>query len=189
MRVPHHPIASLAMQEAYLWDALANRAGVEPSSLAELVEAIRLIPYGRPADRSPAGIVAEWRGTCSTKHALLVKLVSARWPELEPRIVHRVYRLTPEIARRLFGERASAVPERGVVDVHTYVTVRISDDRVAIDATVPGPPWDGRSSMSLACRDGLDIEGGNDPWSTKARLVEQHCDMEVRERVIKALSD
>jgi hypothetical protein len=68
------------------------------ADLVDVVEAIRSIPYGRPADCSAAGVVSEWRGTCSTKHALLLELISARWPDLGLRVVHRVYRLTPAIA-------------------------------------------------------------------------------------------
>jgi hypothetical protein len=36
--------------------------------------------------------MVEWKGTCSTKHALLAQLLRERWPELQPRLVHRVYR-------------------------------------------------------------------------------------------------
>ena len=134
-------------------------------------------------------MVAEWRGTCSTKHALLAELADARWPGLEPRIVHRVYRLTPDLARTLFGGRADvAVPPDGVTDVHSYLTVLIRRRRIRIDATIPGPRWDGVSDMPLACGDGFDVDGGRDPWGSKAALVRRYCDTDVRERVIEALA-
>lgn len=169
--------------------AFTGRAGLgsEPS-FVDVVEAIRAIPYGRPAERSADGVVSEWRGTCSTKHALLIELVSAWWPELEPRVVHRVYLMTPLVARALFGDEvAIAIPTNGLTDVHTYVTVW-AGRRVVVDATLPGDGWDGRSDMDLACGDGVDHEGGTNPWSVKSELVLAHCEPEIRDRVIEAIT-
>lgn len=173
-----------------LWTTFRQKAGLRDSAtLIDVVESIGALPYGRPHDRTPAGVVSEWRGTCSTKHALLAEFAATRWPELEPLIVHRIYRLTPDLARTLFGEGApAAVPPEGMTDVHSYVTLLIDGRRVRVDATVPGPDWDGRSDMPLACGDGLDVDGGDDPWATKSALVREHCDGDVRERVINALA-
>jgi hypothetical protein len=167
-----------------------RRAGLvgEPS-LWDIVEAVRAIPYGRPSRRTPEGVVDEWTGTCSTKHALLAELLDAR-PEFDLQLVHRVYRVDPQRARDLFGEEAArAVPPEGLVDVHTYGTVLIEGRRVAIDLTFPSPTvWDGRSDMPLACGDGDDYDAGDDPWATKERLVAEQCDPSVRERFVAALS-
>jgi hypothetical protein len=173
-----------------LWLEFARRAGLdEDARLSDVVEAIRHIPYGRPTDRTPAGVLDEWRGTCSTKHELLRRFVNDRWPDLCPRIVHRVYTLTPAIAGRLFGEAAArVVPVGGIVDVHTYMTIDIEGRSVRVDATVAGPVWDGRDDMELACGDGRDVHGGGDPAATKAMLVGRYCDVAERERVILALS-
>jgi hypothetical protein len=173
-----------------LWTTFREKAGLgDSATLIDVVESIGSLPYGRPHDRTPAGVVFDWRGTCSTKHALLAEFAATRWPELEPLIVHRVYRLTPDLAQTLFGEGAAeAVPPEGLTDVHSYVTLLINGRRVRVDATVPGPNWDGRSDMRLACGDGLDVEGGDDPWATKSALVREHCDGDVRERVINALA-
>lgn len=178
-------------RDGRLWTKFARNAGLgDAATLVDVVEAIRSLPYGRPNDRTPTGVVADWRGTCSTKHALLAELAATRWPELEPRIVHRVYRLTPDLARTLFGEEtATAVPPEGLTDVHSYVTLLMKGRRVRVDATVPGPDWDGRSDMRLACGDGLDVDGGDDPWATKSALLQEHCDDDVRERVITALAE
>ena len=174
-----------------LWPRFAARAGLDEGAVfPDVVEAVRRIPYGRPTDRSAKGVVREWRGTCSTKHELIASLAKERWSDLDPRIVHRTYRLTPAIAHRLFGSRSDGVvPEEGVVDVHTYLTAVLDGRRVVIDATVPGAPWDGRSDMPLACGEGTDVEGGPDPRATKARLVAATGDSSVRDRVIEALSD
>jgi hypothetical protein len=43
----------------------------------------------------------------------------------------------------------------GLVDVHRYLTIKLRSERVVIDATFPGAPWDGRSSLPLACGLGL----------------------------------
>lgn len=150
---------------------------------------MRTIPYARNDDKTPAGVLAEGRGTCSTKHALLVELLRDR-PELDVRLVHRVYRIDPQRARELFGDRAAAaVPAEGLVDVHTYATAVIDGRRTLIDVTFPSEePWDGCSDMPLACGGGVDVPAGDEPWTQKAGLVAEHCDAAVREPFITALS-
>jgi len=159
----------------------------EDPSLWELVNAVKEIPYGRTSDRTPESVVTEWRGTCSTKHALLAELLADR-PEFDLQLFHRVYRVDRASAERLFGPHAaSVVPEEGLVDVHTYATLDVEGVRVRIDVTFPGEVWDGRSNLHLACGEGDDYPGGEDPWKLKASLVEQYCDPAVREPFIAAL--
>jgi hypothetical protein len=159
------------------------------SSLAELVEAVRWLDYGRPGDRSVEGMLREGRGTCSTKHLFLAEALTERFPETQPQIVHRVYRLDRDRARELFGaEVAAAVPDVGVVDVHRYLTATVDGHRILIDATFPGTVWDGRSSMSLACGPGQDHLAGADPDAEKRALEDAHCDPAIREQFIAALA-
>jgi hypothetical protein len=169
---------------------LAVRGGWagEPT-LTEVVEAVRAIPYGRPAERTPNGVLAQGRGTCSTKHALLGAILAAHWPETEPRLVHRVYRVDRRLAGERFGERAeAAIPAEGLLDVHRYLTAVVGGRRIAIDATFPGPPWDGRSPMPLACGPGDDHPAGADPDADKRALERRHCDPAIREPFIAALA-
>ena len=159
------------------------------SSLVELVEAVRALPYGRPSDRTVEGMLRERRGTCSTKHLFLTRMLAERFPETEPAIVHRVYRLDRARAHKLFGtDIASHVPDEGLVDVHRYMTVLLDDRRVNIDATFPGPTWDERSSLPLTCGPGRDYPAGKDPDAEKRSLERQHCDPTVREPFIAALA-
>jgi hypothetical protein len=133
--------------------------------------------------------VAEWRGTCSTKHVLLDALLDGR-PEFDVQLVHRVYRLDRAMAADLFDDEIAAfVPEGGLVDVHTYALATVGGERVRLDVTFPGPLWDGRSDMRLACGPGDDhpVEEGADPFELKDRLVAEHCDPAVRDRFIEAL--
>jgi hypothetical protein len=158
-------------------------------SLVDLVESVRAIPYGRPTDRTVAGMLREKRGTCSTKHLFLYTELRDRFPETQPRIVHRVYRIDRPSAATRFGEAAaSAVPPTGLVDVHRYLTILVDGQRIVIDATFPGPPWDGRSSMPLSCGDGIDYEAGSEPDDDKRRLEALHCTPALREPFIAALS-
>ena len=84
--------------------SLIARTGLSGNvSLAEVVEAVRSMPYGRPIDRSAHGALAEWRGTCSTKHALLAAILTEHWPHTEPQLVHRVYRCMPDLTCATFG--------------------------------------------------------------------------------------
>lgn len=158
--------------------------------MRRIVEQIRAIPYGRNVDRSAAGVLAEGRGTCSTKHALLVELLGDR-PELDVKLVHRVYRVDRGRAGELFGPRAAAaVPPDGLVDVHTYATLLLDGRLTTIDVTFPsGEPWNGRSDMPLACGEGIDVPANDDPWAQKAELVARHCDPAAREPFIAALAD
>src|SRR5215475_8662807 len=106
----------------------------------------------------------EGRGTCSLKHLFLAEEIARRFPASRPRIVHRVHRLDRDRAAELFGEEAAAlVPDDGLVDVHRYLAIELDGVRIAIDATFPGPRWDGRSSLPLACGPGEDIPAGPAP--------------------------
>jgi hypothetical protein len=159
------------------------------SSLADLVEAVRALPYGRPSDRTVEGVLREGRGTCSTKHLLLARMLTERFPETKPLIVHRVYTLDRDRACELFGAAvAETVPEDGLVDVHRYITVALEGRRIEIDATFPGPAWDGRSPLPLACGPEQDYPAGEEPDAEKRALEEQHCDPAVRESFIAALA-
>jgi hypothetical protein len=161
----------------------------EDASLIELVEAVRSLDYGRPSDRSVAAMLREGRGTCSTKHLFLAEALAERFPETQPQIVHRVYRLGRNRAEELFGAKvAAAVPEAGLVDVHRYLTAIVNGRRIVIDATFPGASWDGCSSLSLACGPGADYPAGTDPDAEKQRLEAENCDPAIREPFIAVLA-
>jgi hypothetical protein len=179
----------LVVRDAWLYAALINALVTSDSSLLDLVEAVRALPYGRPSDRSVEGMLRERRGTCSTKHLFLARTLAERFSETEPLIVHRVYRLDRTRARELFDTRvAEIVPEDGLVDVHRYLTIVVDGRRITVDATFPGPPGDGRSSLPLACGPGRDDPAGEDPDAEKRALEVKHCDPEVREPFIAALA-
>jgi hypothetical protein len=153
-----------------------------------LVEAVRRLEYGRPSDGSVEAMLREGRGTCSAKHAYLAREIERCFPELRPQIVHRVYRVERAEAQELYGEEvARHVPEGGLVDVHRYLTIEIGGERITIDATFPGPPWDGRSALPLACGPGDDCLAGPNPNADKRQLQAEHCDPTVREPFIEAL--
>jgi len=134
-------------------------------------------------------MLREQRGTCSTKHLFLARVLAERFPGTSPRIIHRVYTLNRARAQELFGAAVAAtVPDNGLVDVHRYLTIKLGAKRVEIDATFPGPAWDGCSSLPLACSAGTDFPAGDDPDAEKRALEEQHCDPATREPFIAALS-
>jgi hypothetical protein len=159
------------------------------SDLRTVVEEVRALAYGRPSERSVEAMLREGRGTCTAKHLHLARALAERFPGTDPRIVDRVYRLDREAARARFGDRAAAaVPEGGLADVHRYLTAVVEGRRITIDATFPGPPWDGRSPMPLACGPGEDHPAGPDPDADKRALEAEHCDPTVREPFIAALA-
>jgi hypothetical protein len=119
----------------------------------------------------------------------LATALAERFPETDPQIVHRVYTLDRDRACRLFGANvAKTVPEHGLVDVHRYITIMLEGQRVEIDATFPGPAWDARSPLPLACGPGQDYPAGEEPDAEKRALEEQYCDPVVREPFIAALT-
>jgi hypothetical protein len=179
------------MSVAVADSALAMLGLPTTASPVDVVEAVRALPYGRNRDRTPEGVLAEGRGTCSTKHALLHRLIASRWPELAPALVHRVYTVGQDDARRMFGpDAAAAVPADGLVDVHRYLIVQVDGRTVTLDATFPGgPPWDGRTPMRLACGPGTDHPVvTDDPAGEKRALELAHCDLTVREAFVAALA-
>lgn len=166
-----------------------ERAGLTPTAdIRAVVEALRLVPYGRPEPRTEEGLVSQWRGTCSTKHALLARCLREIEPRSNSRLVHRVYRVTHEAAATMFGATAArAVPPAGLIDVHTYLLATLDGRDVVIDVTFPGHEWDGVSDMQVAAAKGQDFPAGPDPAATKTELVQAHCDPAVREPFIAAL--
>ena len=170
--------------------ARSGREILERGSLRDVVETLRAMPYERPSVRDVPTTLAEWRGTCSTKHALLRDVIERRWPEFEPQTVHRIYRIGHGAAFALYGpEVADTVPRGGLTDVHRYVTIDQGGGRIDLDVTfATGVPWDGRSSMMLAAGDGDDIIAGADPDADKQRLELEHVDPAVREPFITALT-
>lgn len=167
-----------------------QRAELGPApGVPAVVEALRRVPYGRPDPRDEHGLVEQWRGTCSTKHALLARCLRELDPASDPRLVHRVHHLAPRQAERLFGPAvAAAVPPAGLVDVHTYAVARLGARDVVLDVTFPGPAWDGSSDMPIAAAEGEDVPAGEDPVAAKAELVRAHCDPAAREAFVAALS-
>jgi hypothetical protein len=174
-----------------LFGRFAARAGLpDDASLSQVVNAVQAIPYGRPGSRTAEGVLGEWTGTCSTKHVLLARLLGEKWPEVQPRLVHRVYRVSPGWVLRRFGdEAAGAVPADGLTDVHRYLVIVLDGQELTIDATFPGdPPWDGHRPMTLACGPGRDFPARDDPAAAKAALEARYCDPQVREPFIAALA-
>jgi hypothetical protein len=161
----------------------------QTASLVELVEAVRGLPYGRPRDRTVLGMLRERRGTCSTKHLFLAHTLVDRFPETHPHIIHRVYRLDREHAHKLYGPKvADAVPDVGLTDVHRFLTIVLDGQRVELDATFAGEPWDGLSALPPSCGPGTDHLAGVDPDADKRALELTNCDPSIREPFIAALT-
>lgn len=71
------------------------------------------LPYGRGRDRDDLAILAEGRGTCSTKHALLARLAHEHAVAVE--LVLGIYRMdgsnTPGVGEVLAAYGLAAIPE------------------------------------------------------------------------------
>jgi len=158
-------------------------------SLVELVEAVRALPYGLPSENTVESMLLEARGTSSTKHLFLGQLLARRFPETEPALVHRVYRLDRARALALFGPAITeAVPSEGVMDVHRYLTIALEGRRIELDVSVPGPAWDRRSPLAPACGPGRDVPVGAAPDAELAALEAEFCDAATRAPFLAALA-
>ncbi|MGH2864349.1 MAG: hypothetical protein ACRDJX_03775, partial [Solirubrobacteraceae bacterium] len=148
------------------------------SSLVELVEAMRALPYGLPSEPTVESMLLEARGTSAGKHLFLAQVLAQRFAQTEPALVHRVHRLNRARALELFGAAiAETIPEEGLLDVHRYLTIELAGRRVALDVTTgPGAPWDGHSPLALACCPGRDYPAGPDPDAELLALEREHCD-------------
>jgi hypothetical protein len=134
-------------------------------------------------------MLLEARGTSAAKHLLLAQLLAKRAPATAPALVHRVYRLDRARARELFGDAiAETVPSEGLVDVHRYLTIVLEGQRISVDATVPGPPWDGRTPLEPVCGPGRDFAAGADPDADMRALEAEHCDATSRAPFLAAFA-
>jgi hypothetical protein len=157
-------------------------------SLVELVEAVRALPVGLPSEPTVDSMLLEARGTSAIKHLFLGQVLARRFPETEPALVHRVYRLDRARALALFGTGvAEMVPPDGLTDVHRYLAVTLGERRVSLDATLPGSPWDGSSPLEPVCGPGSDFATGADPDGAMAALERGHCDAAARGPFLAAL--
>jgi hypothetical protein len=120
---------------------------------------------------------------------LFAEIVRAVWPDLRLELWHRPYIVTRELAEAQWGRvLVDVVPSAGLVDVHTFATIQVSDERVLVDVTFPLSHWDGISDTPLACGSGSDYPAGDDPLASKAKLVAEYCDPASREPFIAALA-
>jgi hypothetical protein len=157
-------------------------------SLIELVEAVRALPPGLPSEPSVDSMLLEARGTSAIKHLFLGQVLARRFPETEPALVHRVYRLDRARALELYGPAvAETVPSEGLTDVHRYLAVTLGEQRVSLDATISGSRWDGRSPLEPVCGPGSDFATGADPDGAMAALARGHCDAAARAPFLAAL--
>jgi len=179
-----------------LWPHLAadRRAALDAlfrpdCSLAELVEAVRALPFGRPREDTVEGMLSDGRGTSAAKHLFLAQVLRQRFPDTEPVLVHRVYRLDRAMALDRFGAAiAASVPADGLTDVHRYLTIALAGRRIALDATLHGPPWDGRSPLEPACGPGQDFPAGADPDAELRALERRHCEPASRGAFLAAVA-
>ncbi len=109
------------------------------ASLYQVSNAVHAIPYGRSRSRTAQRVIDERKGTCSTKHTLLARLLHEQWPQSQPRLVHGAYRVSrSSVLQRYGGAAAGAVPQGGLTDVHRYLVITLAGQEVTIDITFPG---------------------------------------------------
>ncbi len=112
----HFPLSKLAIQE-----------GIE--DLASLIQFTQQLPYGRNKNRADLNLVlAEKKGTCSSKHAFIKKIAEENsWTDIELLIgIYKMNHLnTPKIGSTLTDNGFDFIPE-----AHCYL--KIGNQRIDI---------------------------------------------------------
>jgi len=167
---------------------------------------IRDMPYQRASRPEPETVIAEWRGTCSSKHRLLQAVLD----ELgrSTMMMLATHEFTPANSPWLPADLLEEVRREPVPDVHTFLRVESdNEDWFTVDATWPlaastlGMPtndaWVEGRNMRIAAEEleVFDVPDDVDPAVAKERLLERHVgapgtpERERRERFIVALGE
>lgn len=149
------PLTRLLHEEAAARE-LRDPQGPLPS-VPEAFALVRDLPYARASTHDPAGIVREWRGTCSTKHELLAALLAERG--IGSTVVACTQEITPPPGAP--PELVALSGGRPVVDVHNYLIVHAPEGDMVVDATWPlaaaraglpvNPEWVWGEDQTVAC--------------------------------------
>ena len=94
---------------------------------------VRDMPYARSSTHDPAGIIGEWRGTCSSKHELLAALLTEHDLSSSMVACTQDIRLPDNAEPELRGLAGGG----SVVDVHNYLIVHAPQGDMKVDATWP----------------------------------------------------
>ena len=184
-------LASLLQAEAV---RRGLRSGDTLPDEREVFELVRDMPYARASTHAPETVIAEWRGTCSTKHELLAALYA------ELGLSSTIYACTQEI-RLPEGAAPELAAWNGepVIDVHNYLVLHEPGGDRLIDATWPLaaraaglPTNEWGSDMRIACipLETWALSPGQDVAAFKdARLRERYTpeQLERRDGFIRAV--
>ena len=182
--------------------AAGRHGGAPPLEPPDLFRLVRDLPYRRPSSPDASAAMAEWCGTCSTKHRLLQRLLAARGVPSRLMIATYTYRWTA--ADPPPPAMAAVLADGPVRDVHNFLEVWAAGAWGAVDATWPrgaewlgfpvNPAWTPGVPQAVACLApyrAWPVPTDQDPLAYKASIVRAWCGPEAarRERLIAALSD
>lgn len=167
------------------------RDGAAPlPELPEVFALVRDMPYARASTHDPAGIMGEWRGTCSTKHELLAALLAERG--LNSTVIACTQEITPPPGAP--PELLALTGGRPVVDVHNYLLVHAPGGEMVVDATWPlgaaasglpvNPAWVWGEDQVVACMplETWPVPAGESVAEFKDRLLRERYTPEELER-------
>lgn len=156
--------------------------------IPEVFALVRDMPYARASTHDPAGIVREWRGTCSTKHELLAALLAERG--IRSTMIACTQEIVPPPGAP--PELLALMGGRPVVDVHNYLVVHPPQGDMVVDATWPtgaaglpvNPAWVWGEDQQVACTplETWPVPEGESVADFKARLLRERYTPEELER-------
>jgi len=181
----------------------AERRGITNAITPPMMfKLVRDMPYRRPSRLDAPTAIAEWCGTCSTKHRLLQDLFAASG--ITTRLMIATYRYRWTAGGSPPDELAAVLEEGPVPDVHNFLTVLSPQGWLPLDATWPlagrrlGFPvnetWRLGLAHEVACTSPYQawpVPEGADLALYKREVTKAWCGSELprRGRFIEALSN
>jgi len=146
---------------------------------------VRDMPYQRASGPEPETVIAEWRGTCSSKHRLLQAILEEMGRSTM--LMLATHEFTPANSPWLPADLLEEVRREPVPDVHTFLRVEGDNEEwFTVDATWPLPAstlglpvndeWVEGRNMHIAAEEieVFDVPEDVDPVVAKERLLERH---------------
>lgn len=176
-------------------DAFA--AGRGAGDIVATYHAVRAIPYGSGADRTPLTALLQNRGACTAKHLILRDLLVRRGIAAEVELVEGDFASGLLPVDGMPAALARMIEDGGVRDIHA----RVRAGSLLLDATWPdtmrgvaravNDRWDGQGDTAGAIPDVVVRAAGGDVLETKARLLAGFApdDTERRRRFLTLLTD
>jgi hypothetical protein len=191
----------MAISQQYILDPVlvflqANRLNRE-SSVVEVFQAVRKIPYGSGAGRTARSVVKRNKGSCSGKHMLLRDVLRYQGRTATIETIQGDFATGLPVIASMSDELKQMCRDGGITDYHHYVVLDEPDGEVMLDATWSDGPiaegvsgnagWIGVGHTKLALEPEVVMDRVEDVPDYKERLI-ANLPSDIQERRLTFLS-